>query len=160
MAWTTPKDWTTGELVTAGLLDVHLKNNLNWLKNPPKVIYNNSCAYFTTSTDFVTVDNDLSLNLTTVGGDILIQVAATIYFDATYGADNVQFRLYTDNATPSITWPVGRGSWDDARVNVSFFANRIEPAGSHNFKLQWRIVGGGAVRVDMTQVAMMAREIG
>lgn len=29
MAWTTPRTWVTGELVTAALLNTHLKDNLN-----------------------------------------------------------------------------------------------------------------------------------
>lgn len=29
MAWTTPRTWTTGEIVTAALLDTHLRDNLN-----------------------------------------------------------------------------------------------------------------------------------
>ena len=29
MAWTTPRTWTTGELVTAALLNSHLRDNLN-----------------------------------------------------------------------------------------------------------------------------------
>jgi hypothetical protein len=31
MAWTTPKTWTTSELVTASLLNTHLRDNLNYL---------------------------------------------------------------------------------------------------------------------------------
>jgi hypothetical protein len=32
MAWTTPRNWTTGELATAALLNAHLRDNLNLLK--------------------------------------------------------------------------------------------------------------------------------
>jgi hypothetical protein len=30
--WTTPRTWTTGEVVTASMLNTHLRNNLDWLK--------------------------------------------------------------------------------------------------------------------------------
>jgi len=32
MAWTTPRTWVSGELVTAALFNTHLKDNLNILK--------------------------------------------------------------------------------------------------------------------------------
>ncbi len=32
MAWTTPRTWTTGELVTAAILNTHVRDNLNILK--------------------------------------------------------------------------------------------------------------------------------
>jgi len=32
MGWTTPRTWTTGEVVTAALLNTHLKDNLRYLK--------------------------------------------------------------------------------------------------------------------------------
>ncbi len=32
MAWTTPRTWVTDEVLTAALLNTHLRDNLNWLK--------------------------------------------------------------------------------------------------------------------------------
>jgi hypothetical protein len=31
MAWTTPRTWTTGELVTKTIMDTHVRDNFNWL---------------------------------------------------------------------------------------------------------------------------------
>lgn len=31
MAWTTPRTWATSEVVTAAMLNTHLRDNLNWL---------------------------------------------------------------------------------------------------------------------------------
>lgn len=33
MAWTTPRTWVTSEVVTAALMNTHLRDNLNYLKN-------------------------------------------------------------------------------------------------------------------------------
>lgn len=33
MAWTTPRTWVTSEVVTASLLNTHLRDNLNFLKS-------------------------------------------------------------------------------------------------------------------------------
>lgn len=32
MAWTTPRDWTTGEVVTEAMMDTHVRDNLSYLK--------------------------------------------------------------------------------------------------------------------------------
>lgn len=43
MAFTTPRTWTTLEVVTAALLNTHLRDNLSFLANPPKVhVYHNA----------------------------------------------------------------------------------------------------------------------
>lgn len=34
MAWTTPRTWSTGELVTAAVLNTHVRDNLNAIGNP------------------------------------------------------------------------------------------------------------------------------
>lgn len=34
MAWTAPRTWVAGELVTASLMNTHLRDNLNILKTP------------------------------------------------------------------------------------------------------------------------------
>jgi hypothetical protein len=34
MAWTTPRTWVSGELVTAALFNTHIRDNLNILKTP------------------------------------------------------------------------------------------------------------------------------
>lgn len=31
MAWTAPRTWTTGELVTKTIMDTHVRDNFNWL---------------------------------------------------------------------------------------------------------------------------------
>ena len=36
MAWTTPRTWLTGEIVTAGNFNLYLKDNLNYLYNLPR----------------------------------------------------------------------------------------------------------------------------
>jgi hypothetical protein len=34
-SWTTPRDWTTDELVTEAMLDTHVRDNLEFLGSPP-----------------------------------------------------------------------------------------------------------------------------
>ena len=35
--WTTPRDWSTDEVVTAAMLDTHVKDNLTFIHSPPHV---------------------------------------------------------------------------------------------------------------------------
>ena len=48
MAWTTPRTWVSGELVTAALFNTHIRDNLNILKTP---INNSGQAEFTDATE-------------------------------------------------------------------------------------------------------------
>lgn len=36
MAYTTPRTWVVGEVVTAALMNVHLRDNISFLANPPR----------------------------------------------------------------------------------------------------------------------------
>lgn len=37
VVWTTPHDWSAGELVTAVLMDIHVRDNTDFLGTPPSV---------------------------------------------------------------------------------------------------------------------------
>lgn len=137
MTWTTPRTWSTGELVTASLLNTHLRDNLDALKNPPSDSYlaNESANYTTTSTSFVDVDaTNLVFTLDTGGGDV--QVAfngvvggnGTVYFDVE--VDGVRF-AGDDGITRTI----------NGSTHALSFIILVEglAAGSHTFKLQWKV---------------------
>ena len=75
LAWTTPKTWADDELVTANVMNTHVRDNLNALKAPPTARYelNRTSDYTTTSTSFVDVDGTkLALTITTSGGDVMV----------------------------------------------------------------------------------------
>jgi hypothetical protein len=144
--WSAPRSWSTGELVTAALLNAHLRDNLDFLKTPPTALYilNESSDYTTTSTSFANVDGTkLSLTITTAGGDVLIgfcgsilQSSASLFFDVeidgsrTGGDDGLGVFTPTSSAQ---------------RFNTTFFklVQGLAP-GSHTFKLQWKVNGGTA----------------
>ena len=39
MAWTTPRTWTDGELLTKAIMDPHVRDNLNFLRNITKSMF-------------------------------------------------------------------------------------------------------------------------
>lgn len=137
MTWTTPRTWSTGELVTASLLNTHLRDNLDALKNPPSASYlaDESANYTTTSTSFVDVDaTDFSFTLDTGGGDVLVTFngvvggSGTVFFDVE--VDGVRF-AGDDGITRTI----------NGSTHALSFVILVEglAAGSHTFRLQWKV---------------------
>lgn len=145
MTWVEPKTWSVDELVTASNLNTHLKGNLNALKNPPtdEYVCDESNYYTTTSTSFVNVDGtNLSLTITTTGGDVMVGFNASFYNNASTA---IHLDVDVDGA---------REAGDDGIVHINepaapfwipgSFVRLITglSAGSHTFKLQWKVSGG------------------
>jgi hypothetical protein len=66
MAWTTPATWTQNQLITPALFNLHLRDNLNWLKTRPwssvDVNFGGASANFERVTP--------TLSVTSVGGNV------------------------------------------------------------------------------------------
>jgi hypothetical protein len=161
MTWTLPKTWFAGELVTANLLNTHLRDNLNALHARPKVVYkDNACSYSTSSSTLVDVDSsNLSLSLDTTGGDVLVLVNATVSVSGSYWTDRVNLGVTCDGALTAVRPQVTRYGSNDNMINITLVAVLANlDADSHDFVLRWSVAG--ATSVTMTQVTMLVREIG
>ena len=93
--WTTPKTWVVDELVTAPLLNTHLRDNLGYLFARPgaQVKLISGAAYGVPSTSYVPVDSaNLRLTLATASGRVLIGLTATLTGNATLYAGFRGFR--------------------------------------------------------------------
>jgi hypothetical protein len=142
--WSSPRSWSVGELVTAALLNTHLRDNLEFLKTPPTASYvlNESSDYTTTSTSFVNVDNTkLALTITSAGGDVLVGfcgvIAASTNLNAFFDVEVDGVRLAGDDGL------VVNGAASGGRYTVTFFRLITGlAAGSHTFKLQWKTSAG------------------
>jgi hypothetical protein len=138
--WTTPRTYTTGELITKAILDVHIRDNLNALKTPASfhAIIDESSDFTTASTSFTNISSSFfSATLTTGGGDMIIgfqgsfavSSAMKIYLELT--VDGVVFAgndglLLSDIATTQI-------------LTLSFTALVTGlSAASHTFAVQWK----------------------
>ena len=145
MAYTTPKTWSTDEVVTATMMNTHIRDNMNAIKAPPTDHYtvNEASDYTTTSTSFTDIDaTDLALTITTTGGDVMIGFHGG--FDCSAGA-NVYVDVDLDGTRIG-----GDDGIHAAAVNATDFYGRISfvwlvtslSAGSHTFKLQWKTSAG------------------
>ena len=148
-AWTTPRTWTTGELITAAIMNTHIRDNLNVLKAPPSDNYevNEVSDYTTTSTSFIDVDGtNLSFTFTTSGGDVMVHFHAALLAAA---GNQIYFNVDIDGsphaADDGIIAVEDESGVSDADQNVTFTRLIIGlSAASHTFKLQWKVDAGTA----------------
>ena len=150
MAWTTPRTWTTGELVTKTIMDTHIRDNLNALKSPPSGNVNVNAApdYSTSSATWVYIDStNLKVEITTTGGDVLIVFFGTLK-NATVGA-RCYLELERDGSTYlgtndglMVIVPKVITSADDTQSFCLAFLCTGLSAGTHQFRPKWRTSAG------------------
>lgn len=148
--WTTPRTFATGELITASILNVHIRDNMNALHTPAGG-YNKldlGADITTASTSFTDIDaTNLILTFTTGGGDVIVFFVGNItnsnagtrnYLDifesvaaARYGTDDGLLLVHSAGSTVA---------------NPFCLAVRIPSltAVAHSFKPQWKVSAGTA----------------
>ena len=141
MAWTTPKtNWATGELVAADDMNA-IGENLATLERVRETV----AAHTTTdeiqenSGTFVDVDSEnLSLTITTTGGDVLVHFHGTVARGAGSAAV-VTFDIDIDGNRQGANDGIVQVGIDDWNRSASF-TRLIQSlsSGSHAFKLQWK----------------------
>ena len=149
MAWTTPKTWAVDELVTASMLNTHLRDNLNALKAPPtaSVEVDDSADYTTTSTTFTDVDAELELTITSAGGDLMVGFVGTIYHNT--AAAYVYFNLALDDVDQAgddgmfFAQPNKGNTHGDGAISFVYLLRSVS-AGEHTITLRWKVSTGTA----------------
>lgn len=144
MAWTTPRTWAEPEIVTETIMNTHVRDNLDYLKDRldgvAKQYIRTATDYTTTSTSFVEVDgSNLALTFTTDGSDVLVTftgygyLSTQGYIDIGVDVDGTDYFLirHDHNATP----PEYRA------FTFSYIFTGLSAA-SHTFKLVWRVETG------------------
>ncbi len=160
MAWTAPKTWSS-EPLTSLDLNSNVRDNLNHLKNRLDSSAGNflsgATLLTTTATEFVDVDAvNLSLALTTHGGDVLLGFTGTVQCSQAGGS--VYFNVAVDHvdyvADEGIIRQQISGSVDNNRHKPLSFVMLIPglAAGSHTFKLRWKVNSGNTARMDVVSL--------
>lgn len=138
MAWTTPRSWSVNELLTASLLNTHLRDNLLALKAPPTASYVFAGPYTTTSTSEVDVDTtNLTLTIVTTGGDVLVGWLGTVHMSVS--GNTCTLNVTMDGANLLSIGNVGQ--FNQANLIAGGFTALKTPvaAGAHTFKLRWKV---------------------
>lgn len=149
MAWTTPRTWTTGELVTASIMNTHVRDNLLYLAGGNRVIVEPAVGsnYTTTSTSFVDVDAaEWTADITLSNSATAVKVTAQFY-----GANNTNTNYqYFDIARDGTRIANSANGLIGARTDsgilyhtwlVTCVDEGITPGNTHTYTLQWRVDG-------------------
>ncbi len=156
MAWTRPKTWSS-EPLTSLDLNTYVRDNQNYLRdrldNSVSRIVSADSNFSTTSTAWVDVDSvALSLNLTTLGGAVLLGYAGSISVGSNrrncflnISVDGVDY--FADNGV-TIYGSSGEGAYRSKPLGFVILIPGLS-AGSHSFVLRWKSESG-------TQVSMVA----
>lgn len=97
--FTTPRTWVAGELVTASMMNTHVRDNLVQLKTPPSARYNNTSytPVAVSSSTWVEPDtSNLTVNVTTAGGRLKISWQCLVYQSG--GSEGIHFNIGVDGA--------------------------------------------------------------
>jgi hypothetical protein len=147
--WTPPRTYTTGEIVTAAMLNAHVRDNLELLKlrvDTPLNAFSQvgSPSYSTASTAFVDIDPAVySITLNIVGGLTLLSFTGS--FRVTAAPADACFDLSIDGArigTASFGSLVHQVQTANAWIPISFSQLRNITPGLRTFRLQWRVSTG------------------
>ncbi len=144
--WTTPKTWVS-EPLTSTDLNTHLRDNLDFLKNPPTAVHaaDQASDYQTTSASFVAVDSThFDFSLTTAGGAVLLSFYGVMRHSDTGAAfmdvavDGV--RQGGNDGLVVAHWP----TVDNRAISVCFqhLVTGLSAFNAHTFELMWRVAGG------------------
>lgn len=147
MAWTTPKTWAVDELVTASMMNTHLRDNLNALKAPPTAHYecDEASDYTVTNTSFEDVDStNLALTITTHGGDLLVGFCGSLSHSVNWSP--VYFNVALDDTNEAgddgITFALVSSAGGQP-VSFVYLITGVSAA-EHTIKLRWKVSTGTA----------------
>ena len=142
--WTAPITWAVDQLVTADNLNEQVRDNLEFLKDPPTDEYtlNEGSDYTTTSTSFVDIDaTNLALTIETGGGDVLVHFHGVFGSVSGSGTAVAYLEVDVDGSPLAGNDGIIAIYIDDAADHFPLsFTQLIQglSAGSHTFKLQWK----------------------
>lgn len=141
--WTAPHTWANAEVITATLLNQHVRDNFEWLKTPASASAVLTSDISTTSTSF-TDATGLSVTFTTTGGSVLALAMLTV--DAA-SSELAVFRYMIDSTpTPQLAITNANNNLDQCVPLMWLFTS--VSAASHTIKVQWRSSGGASIRLN------------
>lgn len=154
MVWTTPKTWSTGELVTAANMNLHVRDNLNALFSPNfgRSAYTSGANHTTTSTSFVNVDaTNITFSVTSAGGMYWLGFTGRAFVNS--GVNNMFIDIAVDgtrlgDATNGLIRPTSTTAGGFFLV----MAPATLTAGSRTITLQWRVSAGTGTLESTTTV--------
>lgn len=154
MAWTTPRTWTVGELVTASIMNTHVKDNFNALNRAPCLAATVGAAQTTTSlsyTDLATAGPAVTM---TTGTSVFIQLTAEInhnsvrhYMGVTVSGAST---IAADDSNAMLV--INADTYQDNKHSAGYYLAGLT-AGSNVFTAKYK-VGSGTGTFGLRQLAV------
>lgn len=158
MAWTTPKTWSS-EPLTSIDLNTYVRDNQHHLKdrldNAASRSVSGAVALASTSSEFVDVDpTNLSLTLTTHGGDVLLGFTGTLKHSGSNATTYFNVSVDGVDYIPDDGIIAYAGASDTSRFKPLSFVLLIAPLspGNHAFNLRWKTSRSNTARMDIVDL--------
>lgn len=132
--WTSPRSWTAGELITASIMNAHVRDNLDWLKTPlesGKIVFA-TADFTTTSATYVDVTG-CTTTLTTRGGGV------DVFLRVNWSGSTGTLQLVVDGVSEAILGAIASATAVGATLYHHIPALS---AGSHTIKVQGKVSAG------------------
>ena len=143
MAWSSPRTWTTGELVTAALMNTHIRDNLNALFSPPGTTASITTDITTTSTSFEDATG-LTITFTIAGDSVLLGFVAAISNSSgptSLTTLTIDIDGTDEGGTEGIMQTESKGQ-ANSPGDASFTWRKTGlSSASHTFKMEWKVSG-------------------
>lgn len=140
--WSSPRTWVTGEIVTAALLNAHLRDNMDWLKSPTDSGRVQFEADFSSSSISSYTDlTGVTTTMTTNGGGLDVHFRCIV---SNSTPANVFFRLVIDGASVAL---IGKHFTGNTTSNFFYAFEHVAAisSGSHTIKIQIKCASGTTV---------------
>lgn len=145
MVWTNPLTWVASQIVTAAQLNLHLRDNLNFLKNgvASSVIGTANVGPTVGTTELV-----LASNAVTLDGSTLVEVSYSWYnINKTTAADTFDVYLYdgptAGSGTPIAHWIFSGSAVSSTVLGSGHIRRTLTPtAGAHTYTARLVRTGG------------------
>lgn len=157
--YTTPRTWTAAELVTASIMNTHVRDNLDYLKARPVARFADldGTVLSTTSTSFVDVTG-ASVSITTSGSSrLLIMTSGSV--QSTGATSACYFTLVVDGTNQGDASLGVQGvqaiTGTDTPFSSVFITSAAVSDGAHTVKVQFRTTGGVTSAVRQISFAVL-----
>jgi hypothetical protein len=134
MAWTTPKTWTTGAVLSKADLDEQVRDNMTYVHSgkPASQLIVYGGDYTSANNGYIDVDaTNLSITLSTTTGRVLVTAMAAV---SSASGHNVGVGVTVDGVFVAVSL----GYADTTPEGVPIVAFKLGLSiGSHTFRLQW-----------------------
>ena len=145
MPWTTPRTWTTSQLVTANELNTDVRDNENYLYDRKNLTEAFQSGTFSMNNQTYVKAGTIDVTLTTIGKPVLL-IAELGALRRTSSSDRVVLQWYNDTASQN----VGSEFYCefDAKTTTVLTAVETPAPGTYRWFVRWRVtnsLSGGEI---------------